>query len=134
MVFTINRQGFEPEPAIFTGSHFLNGVSLPESVLGAISHTFWHDATTNALHDDVVFELQRMLAWQILAHKWKWTDAFSGDSLWALISWGKLADHLISIPLNSHTMTGSQPLTPSNGQISSESLDSESAMALQHSI
>lgn len=99
LVFTVNRQGFEREPAIFTGSHFLNHVSLKASLLGAIAHTFWHDASTNEIHDDIVYEILRIVAWQVLARQQNWSVSFKGESLWALLTWGRLADHLVSLPL-----------------------------------
>lgn len=98
-VFTIQLEGYEPGPVVMTGFHFLHRAYMVASLFSSISHRYWHDVWTNAVHDDQSYEVAILLCWQILREAASLgSGPFIGNNLYALLLSSSLCSDLVSLP------------------------------------
>lgn len=98
-VFSISLDAHRPSSVVMSGSHFISEHTLPAMLEASISHSLWHDAWTNALHDDKIAHVAWMLH-DLLMRRSKNAQRYpvTGINAFALITWGILAPWLISLP------------------------------------
>jgi hypothetical protein len=80
------------------GSRYFSRSSLVQSLHGAISDSFWQIERIGTRHNDWDVNLAKMLAWQLGYGTKCAASPFCGETLYALIMFGKLALLLESLP------------------------------------
>lgn len=98
-VFSVAKQGFRPTSVLMSGSHFISEYTLSAMLQAAISHSLWHDVWTNATHDDVSVQMDRILHRLILdSESDNRSLRLKGKNLFALLTYARFAPWLRSLP------------------------------------
>lgn len=102
-VGSVAKVGYKATSVLMSGSHYINFHGMVRMLEAGISHSLWHDAWTNATHDDVMVHIDWMLHNLLLRRLQMPTPSSAPDpNMFALLTYARFAPWLISLPHQLH--------------------------------